>query len=159
MKQKYVDGSYFLINLNNSRFQLGRILKKPLMVIYDKQFENIPNFNKKIALNSKTLFIVPIASRSIENNIFKIIGHDNITKEELELLPPQFHQKLTNLNRCTLVYFDGREVSATPQECIGLEAIGSWDVEHVIERIEDHYKGKPNINYELTKVKIPEASL
>ena len=154
-RQKYIEGNYFLIPLNNGKYQLGRIIQEPIMVIYDKQFISDIKVNLSNTENLSILFALPIAKGCITSGVFTIVGNKTVEKDEIEKLPPQFDQDLIDFNDCTLVYLDGREVSVSPIDCIGLEALGSWDAEHVIERIENYYDGIPNVSFELSKVKIP----
>jgi hypothetical protein len=38
----------------------------------------------------------------------------------------------------------GDEVPASAEQCEGLECAAVWEAEHVVERLSDHFAGRPN---------------
>lgn len=68
--------------------------------------------------------------------------------------PPVFRQDIINPSDCTIEYPDGNSKSASPGDCVSLEADAVWDDEHIESRIDDFYANHPNIFAEDLKVKL-----
>jgi hypothetical protein len=53
-------------------------------------------------------------------------------------------QGIGDFRKCTIFDSAGMEMSATPEDCIGLERAAVWDPHHIEKRLLDAFMGRPN---------------
>lgn len=155
-RQRIKNGDILKIVLSEKRLIFGRLLPGRIG-IYDfiaKEDKSLPAL--KDIINHDIFLYTMIYDHVIKNGIFEIIGFTELTQEEINKMPPKFHQSLDNYKNCTIHWFDGRERKATPDECIGLEPSLIWEAEGLIKRIEDYYAGKKNFSVEFHKIILSE---
>ena len=68
-------------------------------------------------------------------------------------IPDQFMQDIVS-GACRIVDEAFNARPATPEECVTLERVAVWDLVHVVERIRDHYAGRPNAHLAYMKVRL-----
>ena len=143
-RQKIKDGAVVKINLSANKLVFGRLMKSRI-AIYDFTVLNSADTPSIETIISKPIFLYcSIYNDVITKRVFEIIGFKELTEEEIENIPPSFMQDMVDINKCTIYYFDGRELKAKPEDCIGLERSSVWEAQGLIERIQDHYSGKKN---------------
>jgi hypothetical protein len=103
-------------------------------------------------LGRPVLFIVAVYDRAIGLD-WPVVGRVP-AGSTVPTVPERFTQDLFNLQRCKIIDVDGNMRPATPEECVGLERAAVWEVEHVAERIRDHYAGRTNVALDHMKVKL-----
>jgi immunity protein 26 of polymorphic toxin system len=143
-------GTFMRIPLADGSFGYGRILEPPHSAFYNYRTTNPDSDLDRIA-SKPVLFRIPVrysGPRSWEN-----IGWREI---EAGLAQPivQFTQDILNLQDCRIFDTAGNVRSATPEECVGLEAAAVWERHHVEERLLDFFMGRPNAAVEHLKVRL-----
>ncbi|MFL5787366.1 MAG: Imm26 family immunity protein [Flavisolibacter sp.] len=157
-KQKFKEGAIVKIKLSNNQVVFGRLLPGFHVGIYDwvvKQDENIPDI-ASITVHSIFLY-VRIFKDVVVKGIFEIIGFKELSSSDINDMPPHFKQNQSNFEECKIYYEDGKEIKATPQECLGLEGPIVWDAASLVNRIQNYYQGKKNPYVELNKVILSES--
>ena len=154
-KQKFTEGSIIKIELSVDNLAFGRLL--PGLASRICVYDLLSTKDQKLPLietivNQPVIFYCGLFRNIIEKGIFEIIGFQELTKEEIDNIPPFFTQDLVNIEDCKIFWADGRERKASPQECVGLERSSVWDEQGIKQRIEDYFNGKKNFHVELDKV-------
>lgn len=132
-------GDVIEIPLGDNRYGYGRILEDPLYAFYDVSTERHLAVEEVVGL--PILFKIWVRDEAVKNQIWKIIGNKPLQSDLLEV--PKFFKK-DPINKKLSIYWKGKEVSASKEECAGLECAAVWDAEHVEDRLRDHFAGKPN---------------
>src|SRR5690242_13286620 len=151
-KQKFIEGSIVRIELSINKVVYGRLLPGFKICIYDFLNKSDTNISIEEIIQKKTLVFVSIYKSVIVDGFFEIIGYKKLEVEEIDNIPPFFHQEIGDFTQCTLSWVDGTEKRVTPDECVGLERLVVWDAITLIQRIEDYYINKKNPYVELYKV-------
>lgn len=142
-------GDVFVISLQGGKFAYGRVIRAPMYAFYDLESSEI--------LPIDTIVSAPIAFKlcvmkdAISKARWKILGCVPLTAElDKEVL---FFKKDHFTGRITIFSNEsGTEVNATKEDCIGLERASVWEAEHVEQRLQDHFTGRPNYWVESMKL-------
>lgn len=143
MKRKAIrlkEGEFVRVPLADGSFGYGRVLSDPYMAFYEHRTAE-PSSNLDEIESKPVLF----------NQAVRLFAHDGwaelgTKKLQGEVARPvvRFMQDLADFRKCTIYDSDGMERQATPQECIGLERAAVWDAPHIVQRLLDHFMGRPN---------------
>jgi hypothetical protein len=101
-------------------------------------------------ISRPVLFKTWVRKCAITEGRWKIIGHVTPGADVAEI--PLFC-KQDSISGAYYKYFEGKEHSATYEECTGLEVAAVWEANHIEERLRDHYAGRLNKWLELIKLK------
>lgn len=96
------------------------------------------------------LFVMDYAATS---GRWPIIGHVDPSPVLLQS-PVFFKQDTINKSKFWLYRAGEDEISATREQCEGLERVSVWDPEHVEDRLLDHYMSRPNKWVESSKERL-----
>lgn len=153
-KQRFKKGSLVKIQFNDTLHTYGRLLEKPYITFYDAKTSKEMDDVTKIA-SQPVLFTVSVYDHAITSGRWQIIGHLPPEIKPVEI-PLQFMQDPINPNMVRVIDEYGNIRPSTLEECskLGLERAAVWEPEHVEERIDDYYKGKPNTWVESLKLKV-----
>jgi len=134
-KQNLNLGDIVNIPLGNGQLAFARVLKNQLMAFYGYKSESNPSIE----------FIIsqPIAFKIwVMKHDWTVIGNSPLPSD-LEK-PPVFFKLDSISKKLTLYLEDGREKSASFEECQNLECAAVWSPSHIIDRLNDYFAGKPN---------------
>jgi hypothetical protein len=153
-RQQYTAGAVVRIPLTDGRNAFGRLLagKPSTIMILSLIVDNNEKPNKDVILASPPLFTVVLYLDVITKGKFEIIRTRQSGVEAHITIPAFFSQDMVNPEDCRIFWPDGREIRASPEECVGLERGAVWDAEAIVQRIEDHINARKNFNVELFKV-------
>ncbi|NCU04807.1 MAG: hypothetical protein GXC73_12555 [Chitinophagaceae bacterium] len=151
-KQQFIAGGFVEISVSNQRKVFGRLLPLFQVAVYDCVVEQYTPFSEKEIIKKPVLFYVGVYRGIVTSEKISIVGFKELTNEELTRIPPVFHQSEPNIEKCYLIYYDGREERTTPEKCIGLERASAYSDDNIIQRVEDFYSGRKNFFVEMTKV-------
>lgn len=143
-------GDVFQIYLGDDGYSFARVLESPLMAFYDLLTLTPPSVEEII--NSKIIFKVWVMKSAFKSRHWKKVGYSPLT-EELTSSPTFF--KVDPISKKLSIYRNGVELSATYQQCKGLERAAVWEPEHIEDRLRDHFRGIPNKWVELLKLPAP----
>ena len=132
----WTPGNYVEIPITNSRFCYGVVTAAENLAVMDYCD------TKKLAPNEiellPVLFEVPVMKHSIGKNGWPLAGKIPIS-ENLEH-HPNFYKKDPINGKYSIVDSSFmNEVSATENECAGLEEAAVWESVHLEKRLNEHY--------------------
>jgi hypothetical protein len=140
-------GDVVRLDLGDGSHTYGRVLVRPFLAVYDARTAQ-PMAPADIVARP-VLFIVGAFDREVAR--WERVGHVPLRQGELEV-PDRFIQDIPT-GACRLIDLAGNERPATVEECEGRESATIWFAEHLVERIQDHYAGRPNVWVEQQRVK------
>ena len=144
-KQKCKQGDIFQIDLGNGYFGFGQVLKDPLFVFFKLRARQPPPI-EQIA-ESGVAFAIDVMEYAITDGDWPIIGSADVS-EEIDESPP-FFKKDPISGALSITYTGEEEEPATLASIEGLECAAVWEPEHVVERLNDHFAGRPSRLVEL----------
>jgi hypothetical protein len=149
VKGRITEGSIYKIPIEVNRYSYARVIKDKAFAFYNYLGKDNLNLNDILELD--VLFILHLYPRSVNKSQWEKIGSKELD-EKFKKLPPQFIQDVWDFDNIQ-IYENGSFRKATKKECIGLERMAVWEVEHVESRIRDHFAGRKNLFVELSKIK------
>lgn len=135
-------GNVVSIPLGGGRFAFGWLLTFPLIAFFDwaEERERPPI---ESLVGRPIAFRIWVMGRAVKQGMWSVIGHESPSASLLE--PPTFVKSDSISGALSLTRKGSEETSATRAECLGLERAAVWDPEHVVDRLNDHFDGRPNI--------------
>jgi hypothetical protein len=135
-------GDVVSIPLGDGTFGYGRVLPKGLTAFYDLRSEGILPLER--ILSASVAFITSVMEYAVTRGIWPVIGNAPLPKDLLE--EPLFFKK-DPITGALRIYRDStqEEFPATREQCEKLECAAVWDPEHIVDRLKDHFAGRPNI--------------
>ena len=132
-------GDIVKIDLGDGKLAFAQVLKEPLFVFFDLISSEVPQIER--ITSAPILFEIWVMNRAVTEGIWPIVGKAPIgTIDEA----PRFFKRDQINGKLTITFTGAEEQKATLAECIGLECAAVWDPEHVVDRLRDHYAGRPN---------------
>jgi hypothetical protein len=130
------------IPLEDGKHTYGRMLEANPWVAYHDFRTSDENPDLLTVVKSPVLFVLAGGgARALSNGEWTKVGEVSLGQIYTPI-PPQFMQNIGNLKELDILEFDGSKRSATFEECEGLEAVATWQAEHVEERLNAHYAGR-----------------
>lgn len=153
MTVRFSAGSILKIPVSGERFAYGVMLAvRP----YFAFFSDVSQTEESVRLGNlvgSPLFVVSVYSSAYSRGRWcSVLGR--VKGASLPPIPHFFRQNALNLNDCEIVDAQGNVQQASPAECVGLERSAVWAAEHVEQRIDDIYAGRPNAFVESMKLKL-----
>lgn len=141
-RQKRTVGDLVQIQRPSGGVAFGYVLEQPLVAFFDHDATSVPDDPSQL-LGEKIAFALWVMDSAVTSGRWKVLGNFPAT-DALRQLKPWFF-KLDPISKKLSRTQDGsREVAAQPGECRELERAAVWDPEHVEERLDDHFAGRPN---------------
>jgi len=141
-KQKVVRGSIAQTELGDRTFAFGQVLKPPLIAFLDLRADSALPI-EEIA-GCKVVFSVWVMKYAVADGDWPVIGRADVPGNRDER--PAFFKKDRISGSLSITYTGEEEAPATLEGIRDLEcaAVWVWDPEHVVDRLNDHFAGKPN---------------
>jgi len=136
---KRIVGDVVKIELSDGSLCFGRILDEPLLAFYDVKSSFQPALEDIIKL--PVIFKIWVANHAITSGRWEVIGNKELDEN---LLEPVSFFKQDIISKDTYIYLNGKEVSASKEQCLNLERAAVWQPEHVEDRLRDYYDGTEN---------------
>jgi hypothetical protein len=139
-KTRRKPGNVVQIDLGDGRAAFGRVLENTI-AFYDVRFPPAISFEEVI--RKPILFNIWVMDRAITNGEWPVVAHFPL---ENDLLIEALFYKKDPITGALTIYRDstGEETQATKEQCEGLERAAVWDPHHVVDRLNDHFAGRPN---------------
>lgn len=161
-RQKETPGSILEIDIEGQYFIYAQIVHTLQCVFFD--FKSIHHIDDITVLNNKpVLFVASVYSYIITRGYWLKIGKLPI-REEFNVMPNEFIHH--SYGKVEFELYDPNTGTITPstkEECKNLERAAVWDLNHIIDRIRDHYNGAPCIwlegDYELFPERKPISTI
>jgi hypothetical protein len=146
------EGDILKVQLTDGSHSYAQVSTEPLIVFFDGLFtedlpiEQVPQL--------PILFRVWVHNHAIRSGVWPVVGSQPLSAENAR--EPFFYKQDAITGRLSLYHSTfaetGWERSASLSECADLECAAVWDAEHILERLSDHYAGRPNKWLELLKI-------
>lgn len=152
-------GDIIKIPLGEKGHLYGHLTTSPNTIFYDGIFTSDQTIEEIVQLPE--LFTISVNDRTIETGEWPVVGHSPLTEAQLKI---PYKYKQDKISGELAIYHTefaatNYERPATLEGCKGLECAAVWDPSHVVDRILDHYDGKPNkwlISIAINESKIPK---
>jgi hypothetical protein len=140
-KVKRLLGDVLIIPLGDGTFGAGRVLKSPLVAFYDYRGNDIPDIYKII--KQKVIFKLWVMNYAITDGDWTVVGNLPL---EPELTKEPLFYKRDSITKALSIYRNstGEQYLAKLEDCAGLECAAVWEPEHVVDRLNDYFAGRPN---------------
>jgi len=138
-KQSRVRGDIVAVPLGDGRTAFALVLKSPLFAFFDLCETGVPSMQEIAA--APIAFKILVVEYAVAKGIWPVIGHVEIENIDES---PQFFKRDPITKLLFTTYTGEEEESATLDECIGLECAAVWAPHHVVDRLNDHFAGRPN---------------
>ena len=150
MGVEFLPGAVFRVPVGTDDFAYGVMLSHfPYLAFYGKRIV----FDGSGAASEPPMFVVVVSKASYATGGWgEPVRH--LPVDSLHPVPRFFWQSPVNKNDCKIVEPIKHRVTATPSDCVGLEAEAVWSAKHIESRIIDAYAGRPNIFAESLRVKL-----
>ncbi len=134
-------GDILAIRLDETTYSFAHVLKEPLIAFYDLRIAAIPTLDQ--VLSAPIAFCVCVTNHVVTSGIWPIIGNAPLTADLRE--EPLFYKK-DPISGSVSIYRDstGEEIPATKEQCEELECSAVWDLDHLVDRLRDHFAGRSN---------------
>jgi hypothetical protein len=151
-RYKFVPGTVIRIPLDGGVHVYARQLEiSPFLAFYDCRTD-IADPELAEIVNSPVLFVLAADDLvAVKDGRWTIIGSVALAAAPVRI-PLRFMQSIGNPSKLRVIDAYGLITPATWDEVQGLERAAVWHAEHVIERLNDHYAGRPNIEVEQLKL-------
>jgi Domain of unknown function (DUF4259)/Immunity protein 26 len=151
---KFEPGSILRVDLDGRWHTYARILAPtPKIAIHDCRV-SAPEQDLLAIVKTPVLFILVVGGHS-DSGDWPKVGHVPLEMAPVAI-PEQFMQDLVT-GACRIVDESFNARPAKPEECVALERVAAWDPVNVVERIRDHYAGRPNKHMDYMKVQLPSG--
>lgn len=119
----------------------GRLLEFPWAAFYDFRSQQPMKGLSEITSHS-VAFMVAAHKDLVADGQWETIG---VAPLEPSLRPPKAQAMIDVLDpeHCQIIDDEGNIREATREECEGLEPAAVWEPEHIVDRLEDHFAGRP----------------
>lgn len=137
---KRIPGDIVQVDLGNGESGYGHILENTI-AFYDVKIP--PDRPVAEIVAHPILFNVWVMDYAVTRGVWPVIGHAALDAKLLE--EPLFYKK-DIISKQLTIYRDstGEETPATISACENLECAAVWDPEHIVDRLVDHFAGRPN---------------
>jgi hypothetical protein len=141
-KQRWEPGTVIRTTNADGDTYYGRLLEFPWAAFYDLRTEQ-PLDDLQAIVAAPVAFTVAAHKDLIAKNQWEAIGSVALDgslqppaeQAMIDVLDPDHHQ---------IIDAEGNIRDATAAEVAGLEPAAVWDPEHVVDRLDDHFAGRPN---------------
>lgn len=132
-------GDVFRIDLGDGTYSFGQVLESPLFVFFDLRSES--DLSPEEITSNTPLFLLWVMKYAMTSGVWPVIGQAEISPLIDE--KPIFYRQDAISGKLSIYHTGGKEEPATPQEIEGLERAAVWDPSHVVDRLNDHFAGRP----------------
>lgn len=146
-KQRRRVGDVVQIDLGKGYHSYGRILEEPLMAFYNIRTKE--HLALESIVNKPIAFMVWVMNYAVTDGDWAVIG--NMPIDNKEHPRPRFYKKDSTNKKLTITTTGDDETPATKDDCRNLECAAVWEPEHIVDRLNDMFAGRPNIWVESMK--------
>lgn len=132
-------GDIVEIPLGDGHFAYGQVLVEPLIAFFAAR--SAKRLNCMEILTRPVAFSLLVMNYAVTDGDWEVIDHAAVS-QDIDQRPPFF--KWDNISKKLFVTYDGsEEIPADLESVQGLERCAVWEPEHVVERLNDHFAGRP----------------
>lgn len=137
-KLKRVRGDIVKIDLGDGWFAFAQVLTAPLFAFFDLRVRDIPPL-EQIA-RAPIAFKIWVMDYAVTDGDWPVIGRASVITDE----SPWLFKRDALTKRLVITKTGDKEKPASLEECLKLECAAVWEPEHVVDRLRDHFAGRPN---------------
>jgi hypothetical protein len=134
-------GDIVAVQLSEGRTAFGWVLAEPLLAFFD-YFARGSAPAVEDLVKEPIAFRIWVMNRAVTDGLWPIVGHVPPSPEALEA--PWFFKQDPISRAVSILRTGTEEIPATKEQTQGLERAAVWDPRHVVDRLEDHFAGRPN---------------
>ena len=142
-RRKPKEGTILRISLGNESFAFARVLPNFQMAFYAGRTSQADD-SSPAAPGSDVLWKLTVMKSAFTSDRWPVVGHRPL---EAALAAPVEYFMRDSLTGRYSIYrsSDGNIRESTYVECKSLEAMAVWEIEHVEDRLRDHFAGRSNV--------------
>jgi Immunity protein 26 len=142
-KRRRVVGDVVAIPLGQSeRVGFGLVLKEPLMAFFDVSADSGAKLSAEAIICYPVAFTIWVASQPIVDGLWPVLG--KVTVPEKFAAAPWFLKQDPISGRITVGRAGTEERPPAQDQVNTLERAAVWSAGHVVDRLRDHFAGRPN---------------
>lgn len=141
-RARWTVGALVKIPLPDGAFAFGRLLEFPLIAFYDVRSSASDRVTVQSLASANIAFILWVMKYAVTKGHWPIVDRGPLEGSLWE--PPLFFLEDAISGELFTTYGGGVEQPASFAEVEGLERAAVWDPEHVVDRLVDHFAGRPN---------------
>ncbi|MBZ4417073.1 immunity 26/phosphotriesterase HocA family protein [Myxococcus sp. RHSTA-1-4] len=134
-------GDIVAIPLSEGRLAFAWVLPEPLMAFFDFRAREPAPPVEEIA-GKPIAFSLWVMNHAVTSGLWPVLGRVTVPEELLR--PPAFFKQDPLSGALSITHDGGDERPASREECLHLERAAVWEPGHVVDRLEDHFAGRPN---------------
>ncbi len=142
-RQPWRVGDIVRIPRAGGKMSFGWVLEEPLIAYFDYESDHAPNDPAEL-LDREIAFKVWTMVYAIKKAMWPVLGNV-LPPEDLLKMPWFFKVDPISGDLYKVQQGSGEDLPATPSDCMELERAAVWDPEHIVERLDDHFAGRPNV--------------
>lgn len=135
-------GDVISIPLGDGRTAFGVVLDEPLVTFFDICVANERFPSASEIAQKPVAFRVWVMNKPIVDGTWPVIGHVAVPAHLLE--PPLFFKQDPISGRVTVGHTASEELLPEHGQLEYLERAAVWSANHVVDRLRDHFDGRPN---------------
>lgn len=128
-KKRLKLGDIYEIKLPNGKRAYGRLFKEYTLGIYTGFYDNF----EEVPENAVYYRFIGVYKDILQDNVWRIVGNRPFKNEEESWPPPMC--VVDAITRKGSLYYKGKIVSCTYDECKDLEIAAAWDRHHVVDML------------------------
>ena len=142
-KARWTTGSVFKVPLIDEMHSYGIMLESPVCGFFDiKTSEDISDIS--CLMQYEIIFKICVMTHAITQGRWLKVGKFPVTNSRVFEIP--YFVNVDHMSgKIYRHHISGKEELSTKEACLSLECAAVWEPEHVAERLNDHFAGKPNI--------------
>lgn len=138
-KKRLKLGDIYEIKLPNGKKAYGRLFKEYTLAIYNKLCNDI----SELPEDDDYRFFIGVYKDLLQDGIWPVVGNRKFNSEEEAWPPPQcVVDAITGVGS---LYYKGKVIPCSYEECKDLEVVSAWDRSHIIDRIMGIHKWDQSI--------------
>jgi hypothetical protein len=138
--RQWQPGAIIRKQLADGMHYYARLLEFPWAAFY-RHRSGPPESDLAAIAAHDVLFTIAAHKSLLAKNQWEPIGHLPLDRS---LLPPAAQAVWDDADNCQIIDAHGEMRHATPKECAGLEPAAVWEPEHIDDRLQDAFGGRPN---------------
>lgn len=136
-KKRWTSGSIVKIPLPDGTHTYGLLREEPLISVFDVR--TVEDLAAEDVARRPVLFAVWVMARAL--GLWPVVGVVTLSPA---MKRAESFVKRDRISGRVSTYTEGRERPPEPNEPEMLEVAAVWEPEHVVDRVGDHYAGRPN---------------
>lgn len=138
---RYKVGSIFELCIDDSFYCYAQLLPFDEMAFFDCRFDS-PISDIQVLSTAQPIFITSVYSYIIHTKLWKRIGVLSVRDDFMKDIEYFIYHKDTNSFEIYSSH-TGQIRKSCYEECKSLECCAVWDINHIEDRLRDHFNGVP----------------